>query len=492
MKKFNIHLVFGLLLAILSINHLYSQPPDTLWTRSIGGEGSQSALAVFPTDDGGFIIGGSITNSGLSDFYLLKTDEDGELIWDLSFGEVDRYEALTCMIKTTDGGYLMAGKRAEDFPYSSYTDIFLIKTDANGSFLWSSIIGEEQESETPASVAQTIDEGYILCGSLWVNSQTVHDVFLRKTNSLGMLEWTEFINFEDGKSDNGHWIEVASDGGYLVTGKTQAFTTNYDDDAFILKTNSAGIVEWLQMHGTAWPYYEAGNMLLKTSDGGLLICGYRNDDGLDNNWYVVKTDANGNEIWHHIIGGIYHDKAFDACETSDGSYVVTGTYYIDNWHCFVVKYNSEGDTLWTKMWGDAGHSLHNYDIKQLDDGGYITVGTTISTGENPDIYLSRLVPDIVGVETPDKHSEKIPIKLNGMLPNPFDNATVISYEVFSSRQIEIAIYDITGNKMTTVVDEMKNPGIYEVHFIEYIPAGVYFCKLQSGSLIEVKKLIRTK
>ena len=77
------------------------------------------------------------------------------------------------------------------------------------------------------------------------------------------------------------------------------------------------------------------------------------------------------EGWTHTIGGTYHDKAFNACETADGGYAVTGTYYKnDNWNSFIVRYTSGGDTLWTKMWGDPDHSRHNYDIKELDDGGF--------------------------------------------------------------------------------------------------------------------------
>ncbi|MBE0655041.1 MAG: T9SS type A sorting domain-containing protein, partial [Bacteroidales bacterium] len=470
---------------------LHAQAPDTLWTRCIGGASGESATAVFPTADGGFLIGGSTSSFGSSDFYMVKTNEQGEVVWEKTFGQTDRYEAMTCMIETDGGGYLMAGKRAEDSPYTSSSDIYLIKTDASGNVSWSSIIGEATKSETPASIAQTPDGGYIICGSYWLSSQTVFDVFLRKVNSEGIQQWMTYINFEDGSADYGDWIEVASDGGFLITGRTQAFNYNYAYDAYIMKTTGTGVEEWMIEYGDPWPYYEGANRLIKTSDGGFFICGYQNNDGVDNDWYVVKTNGLGVKQWSRTIGGTYHDKAFNACETSDGGYAVTGNYHLENWRCFVAKYNNEGDTLWTRMWGDANHSSHNYDIRQLDDGGFITLGTITPNGGLTDIYLSRLSEDITGIENPDGKINPSQIEFLDAKPNPFSNSTLITYRVNSRRHLNISIYNLIGTKLATLVEGIVAPGSYEVSIGENLPAGIYFCQLQSEEFCRVKKLIRT-
>lgn len=492
MKKFSRYLISSFIFVFCLVNSIHAQAPDTLWTRSIGGESGEYAKAVFPTEDGGFMIGGSTSSFGSSDFYMVKTNELGEVLWEKTFGQSDRYEAMVCMIETADGGYLMAGSRAEDYPYTSSADIYLIKTDAGGIGGWSSIIGEATKSETPSSIAQTPDGGYIICGSYWLSSETVFDVFLRKVNSTGVLQWTTYINFDDVKADYGDWIEVAPDGGFLICGRTQAYNGLYDYDAFILKTNATGLEDWMIKYGDSWPYYEGASRLIQTSDGGFLICGYQNNDGINNDWYVVKTNASGVKQWSRTIGGTYHDKAFNVCETADGGYAVTGNYHLENWKSFVVKYNNEGDTLWTKMWGDDDYSCHNYDIKQLDDGGFVTLGTKTPSGGTPDIYLTRLSADITGIDNFYENASPAQIELLGAQPNPFNNATQISYQVDVRRKISIFIYDLSGTKVATVVDAVISPGMHEANAGENLPAGIYFCELRSDEFSRVIKLIRTK
>ena len=185
------------------------------------------------------MLGGHTTAGGY-DFLMVKTDDQGEVVWTKSFGEDDRYESSTSMVSTVDGGYIMAGGRAQDPPYSSKTDIYLVKTDSEGNEEWTSIIGTQDISETPNCVAQTNDGGYILCGHYWASSQTVYDIWLVKTDSLGLEEWTKVINFEDGKADYAMAVIQADDGGYLVTGETQAFQANYGENAYILKTDMVG------------------------------------------------------------------------------------------------------------------------------------------------------------------------------------------------------------------------------------------------------------
>ena len=266
-------------------------------------------------------------------------------------------------------------------------------------------------------------------GSFWVNGQTGYDISLIKVNELGAFEWQEYISFEDGKADHGLWVETAPDGGFLITGDTQAFTTNYDYDAFILKTTPDGTVEWMTTYGNVWPMYEGSYRLLQCSDGGYFICGYQNDDGVDNNWYVVKTDDAGNQLWSHVIGGTYHEKAFNVCETNDGGFAVTGNYHAGNWNSFLTKYSADGDTLWTKMWGKTDYTECNYDIRQLDDGGYITIGSSLATGQPFKIYLSRLSAETGTSIVNSVLSFTGEVELSAIQPNPFHSSTVVSLNV---------------------------------------------------------------
>ncbi len=78
-------------------------------------------------------------------------------------------------------------------------------------------------------------------------------------------------------------------------------------------------------------------------------------------------------------------------------------------------------------------------------------------------------------------------------PNPFNPATSIKYQVESIRFIKLAVYDILGKEVTTLVNEKQSPGIYEVTFSgEKYSSGVYFYKLVTGDFSEVKKMLLIK
>jgi hypothetical protein len=78
-------------------------------------------------------------------------------------------------------------------------------------------------------------------------------------------------------------------------------------------------------------------------------------------------------------------------------------------------------------------------------------------------------------------------------PNPFNPVTSIQYAVGSRQFISIKVYDVLGNEIATLVNEEKPAGIYKVEFdATQLTSGIYFYRLQSGSLIETKKMILLK
>lgn len=462
---------------------VFAQSPDTLWTRTLSG---QVGYSVFPTPDGGFVVGGYKHVSGYRDFYICKTDDQGELLWEHTYGIDDLSETMNAMIQTSDGGFLMVGNRPEPAPYSSYSDVYMVKTDADGIQEWFSLCGVSGESESPADVAETLEGGFIMCGSNWY-SGTGYDVVLIKVNELGALEWKEHFNLDGSSAEHGVWVETAPTGSFLIAGETQAFTTNYDYDAFVMMTTPSGTLESITTFGEPWPMYEGANRLLQTSDGHWLIAGYQNNDGIDNNWYVVKTGTSG---WTHVIGGTYHDKAFNACETSDGGYAVTGTYYENgNWNSCIVRYTTDGDTLWTKKWGDPDHSKYNYDIKELDDGGFITVGSVAATGQNPNVYLTRLIPGTVGAEEHISELRK-ELEILSVRPNPSRGSTRITYTLDRKSTVKAAVYDLNGYEIAQVLDEAKQTGTHELIIDHNLAPGIYFCRMRSEHSSGVVRLVK--
>ena len=179
MKK----LLFILLLTIPFIGFGQS------WEKIFGGTNDDDGLSVQQTTDGGYIITGGTKSfgNGSTDFYLIKTDGNGDSIWTKTFGGTS-WDNGWSVQQTTDGGYIITGT-TESFG-NGLSDVYLIKTDDNGDSLWTKTFGGTT-NDYGKSVQQTTDGGYIITGgkdSPFGNGG--NDVYLIKTDGNGNVTST--------------------------------------------------------------------------------------------------------------------------------------------------------------------------------------------------------------------------------------------------------------------------------------------------------------
>lgn len=161
-----------LLVLILGfVSSVYSQAPEIAWTQTFGGIEKDIIRSVQQTTDGGYISTGNTKSFGAGDYdvYLIKTDASGAEEWSKTFGGTD-WDMGRSVQQTTDGGYVIAGY-TKSFGAGSY-DVYLIKTDASGTELWSQYFGGADE-DIGYSIQQTSDGGYIVAG--WTYSFGVGD-----------------------------------------------------------------------------------------------------------------------------------------------------------------------------------------------------------------------------------------------------------------------------------------------------------------------------
>ena len=96
------------------------------------------------------------------------------------------------------------------------------------------------------------------------------------------------------------------------------------------------------------------------------------------------------------------------------------------------------------------------------------------------------------------NAEKVPISsfscsLTGNYPNPFNPSTKIQYTIPRRQNVKIVVYDIIGKEISVLVNEIKSAGQYEVEFnASHLSSGIYFCRMQTGSFMSVKKMILMK
>jgi len=203
------------------------------------------------------------------------------------------------------------------------------------------------------------------------------------------IEWYKTYGGID--NDWGWSVQNTIDGGFIIGGETASYGSG-NFDAYLIKTDNYGNVEWDRTFGGAAK--DGCRDLAQTTDGGFILTGYADSYGNPgHDYWIIKTDEFGNEEWSKIFGGTSSDASYAIIETSNGDFVFTGYSYSysqgsnDVW---VIKTDNLGGMIWEKNYGGIG-SEYGMDLVETYDGGYIIIGSTTSYGSGgTDVYLLKI------------------------------------------------------------------------------------------------------
>ena len=423
-------------LGMVGISSFSDSPPAEEWNKTFGGTEKELGESVQQTTDGGYIIAGSTSSfgAGSSDVWLIKTDDSGNELWNKTFGGAiaDYVKWDQSVQQTTDKGYIIVGYTWSYGP--GYADVWLIKTDVNGNELWNKTFGGAG-SEEGYSVQQTTDEGYIIVG--WTTSYGAgsYDLWLIKTDDNGDEQWNKTFGGTDW--DEGYSVDQITTGGYIITGGTRSFGTD-PTCVWLIKTDDNGDEQWNKTF--EWGDGGWGVSVQQTKDKGYIIAGCGSFYGLTKQFWLIKTDENGDEEWNKTFGGNENEQAFSVNQTTDEGYIMTGytESYATNWNedVWVVKTDKYGNEEWNKTFGgtdtDFGHS-----VRQTKDGGYIITGFTRSIGAgSSDVWLIKIAgenhpPNTPSDPVPDDGNPCVDINADlswtGGDPDPDDTVT---YDIY--------------------------------------------------------------
>jgi hypothetical protein len=406
----------ALLLVILSAILLFADmgytgatPPEVEWNRTFGGAGIERAEFVKQTSDDGYILAGStrVCRECPADVWLIKTDSKGNERWNTTFGGTGS-DYVDFFKQTSDDGYILAGTTS--VCGSCPNDVWLLKTNSKGEEQWNKTF-RKTGSDQVDFFQQTSDNGYILSGTASLCNECPNDVWLMKTDVKGDELWNK--TFKGTSNDRPEYIQQTPDGGWIiirmtgsqsnysiVMGKIDVNGTMEWEKSFgkgnvhtvqqtanggfiievsaqsgwesgldftLLKTDSTGDEQWNKtFKGT--PRYGA-NTIQQTFDGGYIIGGNTDSWGVcHSDFWLMKTDAKGNEQWNWTSGGSNHDWIKSVRQTADGSYILRGwtlSYDDDFW---LIKIDSRGNMLWIKTFKDIES------FQQTSDAGYILAG----------------------------------------------------------------------------------------------------------------------
>jgi uncharacterized delta-60 repeat protein len=437
---------------------------DVEWEKTFGGGDFDFGYSVQQTTDGGYIVGG-YTDYGSGDkyFYLVKTNSGGDLMWQKTFGGSSADGGYSVQ-QTLDGGYIIAGYT---YYSDSYYDVYLIKTNSDGDPIWQKILVRQHYYDTAHSVQQTSDGGYVITGHTASYAGGYADVYLIKTNSDGDLMWEK--TFGGSNEDRGYSVQQTSDGGYIIAGYTNSYGAG-GRNVYFIKTNSDGDLMWEKTFGGSG--FNQGNSVQQTSDGGYIIAGNRDLNGSgDYDVYLVKTNSDGDLQWEKTFGGSDYDCGNSVQQTSDSGYIIAGytnvfgSGYDD---VYLVKTNSDGDLMWEKTFGGSSAD-GGYSVQQTLDGGYIIAGYTWSNDSYYDVYLIKVSGGVSSPTLCDMNRDGI-VSIVGDVP-PFVQVIYFQdytwYEEHFPGGDPVGVGDCNGDGILSIVGDV--PCFVDCAYFGYCP-----------------------
>lgn len=345
---------------------------DTLeWQKTFGGSDDDRGADLIATNDEGFALlgyskstDGDLTqNAGAQDFWLIKTDKNGNILWQKTFGFAGA-DTGSALIQTNDNGYLLTGVldvSASNGQGNSKTtqkhaggDVWAIKLDAVGNVEWRKYFGGSF-TDTPFGVEITNDNSYLIAASSdsndfnITNNKGSYDFWILKISSDGNLIWQK--NFGGSEIEEPRGICKTNDGNFMIVGDTRSSDKNVSinngaADLWLIKISSDGNLIWEKTIGGS--SFDVARAIYKSQNAGYLIAGSSRssnsaftNQGQSDAW-LLKVDDTSNIIWQKNIGGSEIDFLYDVIETRNNSIIAVGE-----------SGSSNGDIIENKGFSDA-------------------------------------------------------------------------------------------------------------------------------------------
>ena len=442
------------LTCLLTSVFVYSQ---ITFERHYGGPSYDGGISVLQTNDGGYIIAGQTSNSAGS-AYIIRTNGIGDTLWTKVYGG-NLSQVFYKIRNTNDGGYILCGV-THGLGYYGY-NYLMLKINSSGVTLWQKGYGGYGD-ENANDVIQTSDGGFALVGASTSFGDAIYFV---KTNNQGDTLWTKLYS-KSYTSFANSLIQLA-DNGYIIVGETGIGSVNRN--LLVIRTNLNGDTIWMKTFGGY--NNEVGYSVKETDDGGFIISGATKSFGAGGyDVYLIKIYSNGLIQWTKTIGGINDDSGGECILTSDGGYAVAGStksFGSGNYDAYLLKFNSIGDTLWTKTFGGLGIDASG-SIKETTDGGFIIAGRTESYGGNSDVYLIKTDANghVAGIGDYPSTNNRISV-----YPNPTTGQVNIQISKQFGQIKTLEIFDCIGQSQLVKTDNFSDIDI------SFLTSGLYFVVL---------------
>lgn len=558
-----------LLLTFLSVLNSKAQTFD--WAEQVGSTSYDILFCIYNDNSGniytaGYIEGPADLDPGtgvqigggnVADIFIQKLDPNKNLIWAKTItGPSNQYVYGLCLDAAGNilltGGF--SGKADFDPGVGTYTlsvsgggnDIFILKLDPNGNFIWAKKIGSatgaNQNGYAITSDASnnvlvtgafddTMDFDPSNIGVYNMTSAGQVDIFVLKLNSAGTFQWAKQMgSFYD---DYGYSIKTDPAGNVITTGRFilqtdfdpgPAFfsmgngTPTTDINMFIQKLDPAGNFIWARDYNFI---SNTGRGLYVNSLGEIFVTGntsgapdfdhssatvYLPNAGA-NDIFALKLDGSGNFVWANSFGGTGHDFGYAIDLNASGEVFITGafsntadflpgpgTYTLSSkgmYDIFTLKLDPIGNFLWATSNGgssdDYGYCIKADNNNNIYTGGYFQNTMDMDPGIGITTFTSTGILDAFMIKLKSGPTNVIESALNDKIqiyPNPVNDKLKVNSETVIE---SMTITDISGKAILHF--ENINSGAFEIN-TNSLAQGVYLVKLSGKESVVTRKFVK--
>ena len=388
MKKFTWNLIFPLFL--ITANTCVAQ---SVFQKTYGG--LNSIGYSMEVDNSNFVIAGttSISGQGGQDVFIMKTNNDGIILWAKTIGGA-KDDIAYSIKKTSDNGFIIVGSTASYV--SGPTDnsnVYIIKLDLSGNVEWTRSIGG-MDTDVAKDVIETYDYKFAVVGNTKSIGAGNEDVYLMELDSVGNLLWDEAIGGTGSDFGNG-LIQFSTVEDIIVVGSTTGFSAG-GEIPYLIKVSELGVLLNSYTYDLATSVSTKKRYFTKIERAWspFFSCVITGSDGLgaigDAQHFIVNISSGSLGInWmkkYYMNSGAGEGTSIQ--RSAGGGYIIGGTMGID--YPALIKVDFAGNVLQTKFYPDLATSANGkgYSVKQLNSNQFIFTGMRYTSTDTA-LYLIK-------------------------------------------------------------------------------------------------------
>lgn len=467
---------------------LNAQAPKKFYTR-FGGYGHDIGYGVVQTLNGQYAVTGSTSSfgNGNTDVYLALVDSMGWVRWEKSYGGFNN-DIGRSIIQLKDSGFVIAGY-TNSFGSGGY-DVFAVRTDKNGNLIWQKAFGGFDWDFGYCVKESNGGDSLIICGNTYSFGYGKSDGYIIKTDINGNFQWQK--TYGGAEDDEFKSFTLTYNNQYAFAGTTKSMGDT-KGDCWLMKTNLGGDSILGVKRGDSKIQFLTD--IVEANNFDLVMSGANDIDGRDTTYgYLLSLDNNGGFKYENTFPRSEKYNDFQLTTLTKG---YGGNNFIYVYKTYEAPINSKVEPLfmdvngmWPSIFNTYG-SLDNdniVDISNTKGKGYIAVGSTNGFGSQlTDVFLVKLDSTLFGSQ-----------KIVGIKENKVETLSVEVYPTVTKdfvyvnnstklNSLDISVISITGSLIFTVRQDEKSNRLD----LTQVPDGLYFVQISSPNQQRTFKVIKS-